>query len=375
VCNALAAIIFRVIFMHQATDFLRPELLESFGAELDALRDEVRASLGEKDVRHIRRMIRLSYAASGTGRALLHFGFDPISFVLGTGSLALGKILENMEIGHNVMHGQYDWTRDPGLQSQTYEWDIVCDGDNWRHFHNYEHHTFTNIVGLDRDIGYGVIRTDASLPWKPSHLFQPLHAVVLALMFQWGVAAHDLRPEEVLEGKATWRDLFKRSRPFLRKAGWQLAKDYVFFPAIALWNAPRVFVGNLLANGIRNLWTFTVIFCGHFPEGTQLFDVPAEGTDTRGAWYLRQTLGSANLEGGSWFHILTGHLSHQIEHHMFPDIPAARYPEMAPRVQEICARHGVPYNTGSLGAQFGSVVKRILRYSLPGPSAAIPVPA
>ena len=30
-------------------------------------------------------------------------------------------------------------------------------------------------------------------------------------------------------------------------------------------------------------------------------------------------------------------LSHQIEHHMFPDLPAARYPEMAPRVREICA--------------------------------------
>jgi hypothetical protein len=34
-------------------------------------------------------------------------------------ALANAKILDNMEIGHNVMHGQYDWTGDPALNSQS----------------------------------------------------------------------------------------------------------------------------------------------------------------------------------------------------------------------------------------------------------------
>ena len=68
--------------------------------------------------------------------------------------------------------------------------------------------------------------------------------------------------------------------------------------------------------------------------------------------------------------MLTGHLSHQIEHHMFPDIPAARYPEMAPRVREICSRYEQGYNTGSFRRQLSSVIGRIARLSLPGPKQA-----
>jgi linoleoyl-CoA desaturase len=75
--------------------------------------------------------------------------------------------------------------------------------------------------------------------------------------------------------------------------------------------------------------------------------------------------GSANIEGASWFHVMTGHLSHQIEHHLFPDIPAWRYPQMAPRVRELCERYGIEYNTGSFAGQYGSVLASIFRYALP----------
>jgi fatty acid desaturase len=347
------------------TRTLNQEEQAEFAAALDALRASVVADLGQADVDHMRDVIRASYVSAAAGRVLLHFGFGPISFLLGVASLATAKILENMEIGHNIMHGQYDWSGDPSLQGKTYEWDIVCDGDNWRHFHNYEHHTFTNVLGLDRDIGYETLRVAPEQPWEPHHLFQPISATVLALFFQWGVAIHDLRLEEYLRGERPWKEFRKNARPFARKAGWQLFKDYVFFPLIALGNAPRVFVGNLLANGIRNVWTFAIIFCGHFPDGVRVYSQDETTNESRGGWYLRQLAGSANLEGGKLFHLMTGHLSHQIEHHMFPDIPAARYPEMAPHVQKLCEQYGQPYNTGGFFRQFGSVIRRILRYALP----------
>src|SRR5689334_16500805 len=97
---------------------------DAFGRELDVLRAEVVADLGQADVDHMRRMMRLVHFQEAAGRLLLHFGIDPLSFVLGSGALALAKILENMEVGHNVMHGQYDWTKDPALDSHRYEWDI-----------------------------------------------------------------------------------------------------------------------------------------------------------------------------------------------------------------------------------------------------------
>ena len=86
----------------------------------------------------------------------------------------------------------------------------------------------------------------------------------------------------------------------------------------------------------------------------------------KGHWYLRQILGSSNISGGKLFHIMTGNLSHQIEHHLYPDMPARRYADVAPRVREVCQRHGVPYNTGSLLGQLATVAVRIVRHSFPG---------
>src|SRR5262249_28935565 len=174
---------------------------DAFGRELDALRHEVVASLGQRDVDHIRDVIRLQTGAETAGRLLLHFGLGPVSFVVGTTALGLDKILENMEIGHNVMHGQYDWTRDPALDGRMYEWDNVCAGDDWRHSHNYEHHTFTNILGKDRDIGYMLLRVSEEQRWLPAHRWQPLSALLLAINFQWGVATHDLRVDDGSTGK------------------------------------------------------------------------------------------------------------------------------------------------------------------------------
>jgi linoleoyl-CoA desaturase len=114
------------------------------------------------------------------------------------------------------------------------------------------------------------------------------------------------------------------------------------------------------------VWTFLVIFCGHFTAGVHTFDPQQVATEHKGHWYLRQILGSANIRGGWLFHVMTGNLSHQIEHHLFPDMPARRYAEVAPRVQDICRRHGVPYNTGSLPGQLWTVMVRIVRHSLPG---------
>ncbi len=343
---------------------LNAEEMAAFGAELDALRDAVIRDLGAKDLAHLRRIQAAERRLEAAGRLLLHFGLGPLSFLGGVGMLAAAKILDNMEIGHNVMHGQYDWTKEPDLAGNRFEWDNVCAGEDWRHSHNFEHHTFTNIVGKDRDVGYALLRVTPEQPWNLSHLVQPISAVGLAFVFQWGVAIHDLRLDETLEGRQSWREHFARAKPFLRKAAGRLAKDYLFFPALALGNAPRVLLGNLLANVVRNLWTFAVIFCGHFPEGVQMYPEPSE-PESRGAWYLRQLNGSANLEGGALFHVMTGHLSHQIEHHLFPDLPAARYPELAPKVRELCTRYRQVYHTGSLPRQLASVFGKIVKYALP----------
>jgi NADPH-dependent stearoyl-CoA 9-desaturase len=349
---------------------LTPEQVQALGDELDELRGRVIMDLGERDAEYIRRVIKAQRGLEVTGRALLFAGFLPPAWIGGTAALALSKILDNMEIGHNVMHGQYDWMKDPALDSKRFEWDTACPGDQWRHSHNYMHHTHTNVLGKDRDIGYGVLRMSEEQPWRPRDLGNPVYAALLAAFFQWGVAFHDLEVERIEAGEIEWSDKREIAQAIWHKGRRQVLKDYVVFPALAGPGAPFVLAGNLTANLTRNLWSFMIIFCGHFPAGVEEFSEEEVENETRGGWYLRQMLGSANLTGSRLFHLLSGNLSHQIEHHLFPDIPAHRYAEIATEVRAICERYGLPYNTGPLHKQFGSVVKKICRLALPGRKSA-----
>jgi linoleoyl-CoA desaturase len=295
-------------------------------------------------------------------------------------SLGLSKCLQNMEFGHNVMHGQYEWMNDPRFEGKAHEWDSACSKEDWRDFHNHMHHHYTNVDGVDRDFGYGMLRLSAEMKWAPRHLMQAPYAVIVALLFEWAIAIHNLEFERLRTDREATRARMQRLWPRARaKMGAQLRKDGLWWPLLAAvlglavgglagaWLAgATVLLGNALAGTIRNLWTFVVIFCGHFTDGVHLFPADAVATETRGHWYLRQVLGSSNLTGGRLFHLMTGNLSHQIEHHLFPDLPARRYAEVAPAVRDVCRRHGVPYNTGSLTGQFLSVARRIVRHSFPG---------
>jgi fatty acid desaturase len=227
------------------------------------------------------------------------------------------------------------------------------------------HHTHTNIVGKDRDIGYGVLRMSEDQRWNPYYLGNPVWAALLALFFEYGVALHDLEIERIAAGETSLGEKRELLQGIWRKVRGQVAKDYVLFPALSGPFFVFPLTGNLTANLVRNVWSFTIIFCGHFPEGTHEFSEEETAEETRGQWYYRQLLGSANLSGSRLFHIMAGNLSFQIEHHLFPDLPANRYAEISVEVREICERYGLPYNVGPLGRQFGSVVKKIGRLALP----------
>ena len=344
---------------------LSPAEIETFGQELDAIRRRVMASLGEREAIYIRRVQALVRYTEISGRGLLFLGWLPPAWLTGTSLLAFSKIVDNMELGHNVMHGQYDWMHEPALTGNQYEWDSACPGDAWRHSHNYMHHTFTNVEGKDRDIGYGILRLTDDQKWNPGHLLQPVRAAMLAALFQWGVAMHDLEAEKVIQGKKSLRQLWHDFKPVGKKGARQILKDYAFFPLVAGPAALPVLAGNATANLARNLWAFAIIFCGHFTEDAETFPESCLHNETRGQWYLRQLKGSSNLEGGLFFHFMSGNLSHQIEHHLFPELPALRYAEIATEVRAICERYGQHYNTGPFSRQFSSVVRRIMRYSLP----------
>jgi fatty acid desaturase len=340
---------------------------ELLGEELDRIRAEIVAARGAKDARYIRTVIAAQRGLETGGRAALAVSVLPPAWLAGTAMLTAAKILENMELGHNILHGQWDWMGDPAIHSTTWEWDFLTPADAWKHTHNHLHHTYTNVVGLDRDLGYTILRMSPDQPWHPAHLLQPLYTALLAPVFEWGIALYDLEADAVPSGRKSVRALLGDLAGLARKAVRQAAKDYVLFPLLAGPSALPCLLGNVTANGLRNIWAHTVIFCGHFPGDVQTFSYEEEQLEgeTRGQWYLRQIQGSANIEGGPLLHLFTGNLSHQIEHHVFPDLPSNRYAELAPRVREICARHGITYASGPLWRQYASMWGRVLRHSVP----------
>ena len=351
---------------------------DALAVELNALYEGVMDSLGSDDAKYIQRIYATVVYSELVARGLLAVAGRMSSrrsqigaWLLGTSILSFSNILNNMELGHNVMHGQYDWMHHPHLNSQKFDWDIVCPAPLWQHSHNYLHHTFTNIVGRDHDVGYHLIRVTDEQPWTPEDRYNMFSTAVLAFGFEWAVAFHDIQisVDEYADSPDLHKIMQQKSRALFAKIGRQVGKDYIALPAIVAMTLGRrsamsTLSGNIAANTVRNLWTWAVIFCGHFTEQAHIY-THLDTDESKGDWYVRQILGSSNIKGNKWFHILTGNLSHQIEHHIFPDMPASHYASIAPQVKAICHKYDLPYNTGRFSTQLRQVIGRIHHFSKP----------
>ncbi len=204
--------------------------IEALGYELDAIRCDIEESLGENDAAYIRRTIRFQRLLDVAGRLLIGCSRSRAGWVLGTAALAYAKSVENMEISHNVLHGQWDWMNDPEIHSSTWEWDMVGLTSQWKHSHNYRHHVFSNVLGMDDDLGFGVMRVTRDQPWKPQYLLQPIQNLLLAATFEWGIALHDVDFERMRAATAAERG--PEARALIGKVSRQTVKDYVIFPAL-----------------------------------------------------------------------------------------------------------------------------------------------
>ena len=255
----------------------------------------------------------------------------------------------------------------PNINSASWDWDSASTPEAWKHSHNYVHHTFTNIRGKDKDLGYEIMRIDPHQKWHPVYLLQPLYDLILAAFFEWGVAAHDLDHRAIKAGTKSKEQVRRELRGMGHKAWRQIVKDYVAFPALS---GRRGFTStlkaNFIANIVRNVWSYSIIFCGHFPDQTYTFSQEECEVETSGHFYLRQLLGAANIEGSPLFHVLSGNLGYQVEHHIFPDMPSSRYAQIAPKVKDICERYELPYNSGRFGRQLFTVQRTIARLAFPG---------
>ena len=398
---------------------LSEQELEKLAKEFDAIHDEVFAELGDRDRQYIKTVISVQRQIVVAGRVLLLASRSRTAWVLGTACLGMAKILENMELGHNILHGQWDWMNDPDIHSSVWDWDTASTARSWKHSHNYIHHTYTNIRGKDRDLGYEIMRIDPNQPWHPIWLAQPLFNFLLTMLFEWGVAVHDIDFRAAQRGEKPWSEVRQELKGIRGKARAQIVKDYLGWPTISAGafalaqlasrgrlDQPaesrvakglrrisssgsvgatatlidrllpgvestflRTLAADALANLIRNVWAHAIIFCGHFPDQTYTFSEEEVENETRGGWYVRQLIGAANIDGSPLFHVISGNLGYQVEHHLYPDMPSSRYSEIAPKIKDICERYELPYNSGRFSKQWFTVHRSIFRLAFPGGKA------
>src|SRR5246500_1086340 len=193
--------------------------IESLAVELEAIRQDIEDSRGERDARYIRRTIAAQGALEVAGGVMLAASSKRSAWLAGTATLGVAKIIENMEIGHNVMHGQWDWMNDPEIHSSSWEWDMGGPAKHWRFTHNFQHHKYTNILGMDDDVGYGMLRVTRDQRWKKYNILNLLWNTLLALGFEWGVGLQHVEIGKILKKRMDNEEARQRTDEFAAQAG------------------------------------------------------------------------------------------------------------------------------------------------------------
>ena len=334
---------------------------EQIHQAFEDIKQKYRDDLGEKDVRYIKKIRRNSRIFEVIGRGLIHILPGPFALI-GVPFLFLHRNLEAIEIGHNVLHGQYDsFDEIPQFHAKNFRWKAPVDETAWRQEHNAVHHVHTNVYEKDPDLNHGFLRVNSQVPHTRLHYFQvPIYLFLFYPFMLYNFNAQNLGVVDKFRAKyfpqgnkgyAVVDEALRVSKVEGKKrhnrAVWRVwAKEYFFFPLLALltgFGAIKVFLANLLADVMNNYWIALTIQATHFTEPLQ----PEDAINNKGKWYVSQLDSSVNFKGNRWQSILWGHLNYQVEHHLFPDIPAHRYPDMAVDVQAVCKQYNLPYKSNS----------------------------
>ena len=262
-----------------------------------------------------------------------------------------------MEIGHNILHGQWDWMNDPDIHSRSGTGTPPRRPRPWKHSHNYVHHTYTNILGKDRisaTRSCGSTRNQTS--GTRSSWLQPLSTTCswLTLLFEWGVAVHDLDFGAIRTGEKPMAEVREDLKGITRQGA---RADRQGLPRLAGGQRRRVRAGSAgaarpprpavavpasgvgfasfratagsapprtrsigccpvsrarsadrsrptpLANLIRNVWALRDHLLRPLPRPDVHLQPEEVENETRGGWYVRQLIGAANIEGSPLFHV------------------------------------------------------------------------
>ena len=356
--------------------------ITSLSEDLQALYDETRALMGEEDLAHIRKVAAYSRAIKNRSRELIQKGGSPDALKHGIVLYMMHTLLEFSELGHNIMHGSYDNLPNVGeFHSDKWDWDFVTSIKEWKVMHHQNHHPFTNIVGKDHDLGYSVLRLYPTQNWYGHHSLQPaLMSVFLLHIYHFSL--YTATSAARVEGRKVLSfETFRATFDLARKHALQ---NYIKEPVEAGPRFLQTLIGNYLGTTLGYDLTFLILALEHHSPNVQVFPDPGP-TESRDGYFRRQLLGTTNFvpmpELDSFFEailekevdfperpsfeVFYGGLTTHIEHHLFPDLPCNRQRDIAPKVREICAKHGLPYNVTTFEVIVPEILRNFFRWAIP----------
>ncbi|MBY0433699.1 MAG: acyl-CoA desaturase [Cyclobacteriaceae bacterium] len=254
-------------------------------------------------------------------------------------------------IGFNVMHegGHQSFSRHSWINQVSSYFLNVLGGNAyfWKIKHNVNHHTYTNIEGMDSDIDVKpFMRLHEGQPLRGYHRFQHVYWVVLyGISYLAWIFYEDF--EKYFSGKFSANSERKKLVPREHIIFWCTKILYVTFymalPVFLVGWLPWL-VGFLVVTIVCGLAISIVFQLAHVVEGTH-FHIPKDKT-TQGKqeWAIHQLLSTANFATSSkGLHWLLGGLNFQIEHHLFPRVSHIHYPKISELVKEVCREYNVAY--------------------------------
>lgn len=361
---------------------LSPQQKKAFAAEISALYRETKAKVGQQDLDHIEKVDRFSKALEKKGRELINQGKGFSSWKSGIVMLVSHYTIEFSELGHNILHGQYDHLENAGrFHSSKWTWNNTMDEKDWALMHNTVHHPFTNIKEKDHDLGYFAFRVNGAQKWRWYSIFQPFALGWILLNDAHYYAMYTSMSADVARNERLTR---KGITNPLGRIWREVKHSYISMPLQHGWRALRVGSANLLARSIANAYLGLILASSHMTEESEVFEEVEH--ETEADYYLRQAAATVNFHNDkpfpkkyldqmnalkdetldtSFADIFYGAINYHLEHHYYPDLPPNRLRELAPQVKAICEKYGVPYRMEGFGQASKNVVTTILKHTLP----------
>jgi fatty acid desaturase len=338
--------------------------VENFTQELMALRRAANERMNLDDFKHLKKIERWGKLCTAAGYSTAWIMPNPVSAFL----MSQGNVTRWTTIAHHVVHKGYDKIEGvPERYTSTgfakglrrfLDWNDWILPQAWANEHNKLHH-YNLGEAADPD------QVELNLEWlRDSNLPMPVrYAIVGLFAMSWKPVYYapntlkhlrstknNVLGEERQSAALSQLELWNPLNPFARDLWLKCLLPYIMvkFVLIPLLFIPlgptaviSVWINTLLAEIIANLHSFLVIVPNHVGDDILLFE---ESANTKSEFFLRQITGSANFKtGGDINDFLHGWLNYQIEHHLWPDLPASQYQILQPQVKALCQKYGIPY--------------------------------